>query len=158
MLRPVAAAGLASLLVAASGCGGGAGERRRKPAVPATPLAKAVVRTAKSYLPEEEKNLKTPKDCSDYVRRVFAANGVELPRTAVEMSLLGDRVASSRDLRMADLVLFSGEKADRRVGHVGIYASNGIFIHLPSSKVVAMESLYSDYYRKRYLGARRILP
>ena len=27
-----------------------------------------------------------------------------------------------------------------------------------SSGVVVMESLYSDYYRKRYLAARRIIP
>jgi len=121
-------------------------------------LAKAVVRTAKSFLPEEEKSRKTPADCSDFVRQVFLENGMDLPRSSREMSLVGERVASSRDLRMGDLVFFSGEKVSRIVGHVGIYVNNGIFIHLPSSGAVAMESLYSDYYRRRYLTGRRVIP
>jgi cell wall-associated NlpC family hydrolase len=126
------------------------------PAVP--PLAKAVVRTAKAYLPEEETGRQTPKDCSDFVRKVFLENGLDLPRSSREMARVGDRIKSSRDLRMGDLVFFSGEKISHAVGHVGIYVNNGVFIHLPSSGVVVMESLYSDYFRKRYLDARRVIP
>ncbi len=74
------------------------------------------------------------------------------------MSILGKRVKSAKQLRMGDLVFFSGEKISRIVGHVGIYVNNGIFIHLSRPEIgVRMESLYSDYYRKRYLTARRIL-
>jgi cell wall-associated NlpC family hydrolase len=59
---------------------------------------------------------------------------------------------------MGDLVFFSGEKISRIVGHVGIYVNNGIFIHLSQPKIgVRMESLYSDYYRQRYLTARRLI-
>ena len=125
---------------------------------PVPPLAKAVVRTAKTYLPEEEKGRQTPKDCSDFVHKVFLENGLDLSRSSKEMSILGRRVASAKDLRMGDLVFFAGEKISRIVGHVGIYVNNGVFIHLPSSGVVVMESLYSDYYRKRYLTARRVIP
>lgn len=131
--------------------------KRRAPLKPVSPAAKAVLRTARSYLREEDTKRKTPKDCSDYVRKVFSEHGVELPRTSEEMSVAGSRVATSKDLAMGDLVFFSGEKVSRIVGHVGIYVGNGIFIHLPSTKAVTMESLHSDYYRKRYLSARRVI-
>jgi cell wall-associated NlpC family hydrolase len=150
--RPLVLAILALATVA--GC---AARRPRKP-VPVPEKAKAVMRTARGFLPEENPKAQTPKDCSDFVGKVFAANGIKLPRTAVSMSILGKRVKSAKDLRMGDLVFFSGSKANRIVGHVGIYDNNGIFIHLPDNAVgVRMESLYSDYYRKRYLAARRII-
>ena len=145
-------------LAVVSGCSSGPAPRARSVLPPVPPLAKAVVRTAKTYLPEEEKDRQTPKDCSDFVRKVFLENGLDLPRTSKEISLVGDRVKSSKDLRMGDLVFFSGEKISRIVGHVGIYVNNGVFIHLPSSGAVVMESLYSDYYRQRYLTARRVIP
>ena len=157
MPRRLLGLGLLAALAAVSGCSSGPTPRTRRVLPPVPPLAKAVVRTAKTYLPEEEKGRRTPKDCSDFVRKVFLDNGLDLPRTSQEMSLVGDRVKSSKDLRMGDLVFFSGEKVTRIVGHVGIYVNNGVFIHLPSSGVVVMESLYSDYFRKRYLTARRVI-
>ncbi|HAH06267.1 MAG TPA: NlpC/P60 family protein [Elusimicrobia bacterium] len=135
---------------------------RRGTGVPkraATAEAKALLRTAKSYLPEEEKDRAQPKDCSDFVGKVFAEHGIKLPRTSLEMSKLGQPIASSKALSMGDLVFFSGEKISHTVGHVGIYVSNGIFIHFTKPSVgVTLESLYSDYYRKRYLKSRRVLP
>jgi cell wall-associated NlpC family hydrolase len=144
----------AVLLVA--GCGGG-GERRRA-ARPVPTKAKAVVRTARSWLPEEEKKRPLPKDCSDYVGKVFREHGVKLPRNAAAMAGEGESVDSSTELRMSDLVFFSGKDAGRDIGHVGIYVNNGIFIHQANpGEGVRMESLYSDYYRKRYKTARRII-
>lgn len=140
----------------AAGCGGG-GERRRAPR-PVPAKAKAVVRTARAWLPEEEKKRPLPKDCSDYVGKVYRENGIKLPRTAGEMSEEGSALVSSKDLRMSDLVFFSGKDAGRAVAHVGIYVNNGIFIHQANpGEGVRMESLYSDYYRKRYKGARRLI-
>jgi cell wall-associated NlpC family hydrolase len=131
----------------------------KKPA-PVPAKAKALVRTARAYLPEEtDGRRKQPKDCSDFVLKVFGAHGIKLPRTSAEMAARGKRVASTRDLRMGDLVFFSGERISRTVGHVGIYVNNGIFIHVARPEVgVRMESLYSDHYRKRYLTARRLIP
>lgn len=130
---------------------------RRAPP-PATAAGKAIVRTAKTYLPEEEKGRPIPKDCSDFVGKVFKERGVKLPRTSEEMSRAGTAVASSSDLRMGDLLFFSGSKGGHAVGHVAIYVNNGVFIHQANpGEGVRMESLYSDYYRKRYLKARRIV-
>ncbi|MBI5243595.1 MAG: C40 family peptidase [Elusimicrobia bacterium] len=156
-MRRILACGALSLLLAA-GCSSGPAPRVRKALPPVPPLAKAVARTAKTWLPEEEKGRPAPKDCSDYVRKVFLENGMDLPRSAREMALVGDKVGASQDLRMGDLVFFSGEKVARAVGHVGIYVNNGVFIHLPGSGVVVMESFFSDYYRRRYLGGRRVIP
>jgi cell wall-associated NlpC family hydrolase len=59
---------------------------------------------------------------------------------------------------MADLLFFSGAGGGSRVGHVAIYINNGIFIHQANpGEGVRMESLYSDYWRKRYLKARRMI-
>lgn len=142
------------LLVA--GCGGGE-ERRRAPR-PVPAKAKAVVRTARTWLPEEEKKRPLPKDCSDYVAKVYREHGVKLPRTAEAMAGEGEKIDSSKELRMSDLVFFSGKDAGRGIGHVGIYVNNGIFIHQANpGEGVRMESLYSDYYRKRYKTARRLI-
>lgn len=130
---------------------------RRTPP-PATVMGKALIRTARSYLPEEDRGRPTPKDCSDFVGRVFGEHGIRLPRTSEEMSRRGDAVVSSQELRMGDLLFFSGVKGGARVGHVAIYVNNGVFIHQANpGEGVRMESLYSDYYRKRYLKARRVV-
>jgi cell wall-associated NlpC family hydrolase len=157
MMAPMRAALLAlpAAALLAAGCGGG-GETRRAPR-PVPAKAKAVVRTARSWLPEEEKKRPVPKDCSDYVGKVYRENGIKLPRGSEEMAGEGEGVGQ-KELRMADLVFFSGKDAGRKVGHVGIYVNNGIFIHQANpGEGVRMESLYSDYYRKRYLRARRII-
>jgi cell wall-associated NlpC family hydrolase len=74
------------------------------------------------------------------------------------MARRGVPVGSADELRMGDLLFFAGSAGGRRVGHVAIYVGNGIFIHQASpGEGVRMESLYSDYYRRRYLKARRVL-
>ncbi len=148
-----AAAALALALLA--GCGT-APARRAPP--PPSPLAKALIRTARGWLPEEDPKRKPPEDCSDFVGKVFRAHGVSLPRTSEDMSRGGRAVGSARDLRMGDLLFFSGAKGGKRVGHVAIYDNNGIFIHQANpGEGVRLESLYSDYWRAHYLKARRII-
>lgn len=149
VIFPLAAALLAS------GCGGGK-ERRHGPPPP-SPLCKAIIRTAKTWLPEEEKERPLPKDCSDYVGKVYSENKIRLPRTSEAMAIEGEEVSSTHELRMADLVFFSGKAGGRKIGHVAIYVNNGIFIHQANpGEGVRQESLYSDYWRKRFLRARRI--
>jgi cell wall-associated NlpC family hydrolase len=130
----------------------------RRSTPPPPPLAKAILRTARGYLPEENPDAQRPADCSDFVGRVFRANGLSLPRTSGEMALRGKPVSSSRDLRMGDLLFFSGSAGGRKVGHVAIYDGNGIFIHQANpGEGVRLESLYSDYWRAHYLRARRLI-
>jgi len=151
-------AGFAAAVLAfalASGCGSAPA---RKAPPPPSPLAKALIRTARGWLPEEDPKRTPPVDCSDFVGKVFRAHGVTLPRTSYEMARRGTAVPSSRDLRMGDLLFFSGTKGGKRVGHVAIYDNNGIFIHQANpGEGVRLESLYSDYWRAHYLRARRVI-
>ena len=143
-------------VLAVAGCGGGA--HRRKDSPPPSPLAKAIIRTAKSYLPEEDSKHPVPKDCSDFIGKVFAQNKVALPRSSEAMAIEGEDAGSSHDLRMADLLFFSGAKGGRKIGHVAIYVNNGIFIHQANpGEGVRQESLYSDYWRKHFLKGRRVV-
>lgn len=144
------------VVLVAAGCGGGKSRRTAPP--PPSPLAKAIIRTAKSYLPEEDSKHPIPKDCSDFVGKVFAQNKVALPRSSEAMAIEGEDAGSSPDLRMADLLFFSGSKGGRKIGHVAIYVNNGIFIHQANpGEGVRQESLYSDYWRKHFLKGRRVV-
>lgn len=97
-------------------------------------------------------------DCSGLVKKVFGdALGVNLPRTAVEMAKLGDRVNGTQDLKPGDLVFFNTMR--RAFSHVGIYVGDNRFIHAPSKgSVVRVEEINSEYWSKRFNGARRLVP
>jgi cell wall-associated NlpC family hydrolase len=87
-------------------------------------------------------------DCSGLVQYVYAKIGIHLPHYAAGQYGHGRRV--SRDsLRAGDLVFFSG------LGHVGIYAGRGKFIHAPRSGTTVRWSRLSSH--GSYYGARRLL-
>ncbi len=95
----------------------------------------------------------TPKgfDCSGFVRYLYEAKGIELPRTSVQMyDQAGARVT---DLKAGDLVFF----ASGIVNHVGIYIGNNQFISSTTSVGVTVDSLDSSYWGSRYVGAKRVL-
>jgi cell wall-associated NlpC family hydrolase len=94
-------------------------------------------------------------DCSGFVRYVFAhAVGMQLPTNSAAQFLAGLKVKRA-DMKPGDLVFFhTGGK--RRVSHVGIYISDGRFIHSPTTgKSVEISSLESGYWAKRFVGAKR---
>jgi cell wall-associated NlpC family hydrolase len=94
-------------------------------------------------------------DCSGLVRYVFKeAWGADLPRTAAEISRVGEKV-EPQDLQPGDLVFYNTLK--RSFSHVGIYLGDNKFIHSPSSGgQVRIESMDLGYWKKRFNGARRI--
>ena len=93
-------------------------------------------------------------DCSGYVRYVYATAGIYLPRMADEQYDVGTPVSRS-NLRAGDMVFF--ETYEPGPSHVGIYLSEGNFIHASSSRGVVISSLYEDYYAETYIGARRVM-
>ena len=95
-------------------------------------------------------------DCSGLIRYVFQeVTGVTLPRTSKELSRIGRDVRPA-DLAPGDLVFFNTRRF--AFSHVGIYLGEGRFIHAPSrGGEVGVASLSSDYWRKRYSGARRLV-
>lgn len=99
-------------------------------------------------------NSKHGVDCSAYVQAVYRAVwNKSLPRTTATQFQQG--VAVNRNaLRRGDLVFF--DTSGRGVSHVGIYIGGGRFTHASNSRGVTIDELDAPYYRKRYLGARRI--
>jgi len=95
-------------------------------------------------------------DCSGLIRYVFQeVTGVTLPRTAREMSRLGDKVAVG-DLAPGDLVFFNTRRF--AFSHVGLYLGDNRFIHAPSAGgEVEVATLSQDYWKKHFDGARRLV-
>lgn len=95
-------------------------------------------------------------DCSGFVRLVFKDSiGASLPRTAREMSEVGQRIDTSQ-LKPGDLVFFNTMR--RTFSHVGIYLGDNHFLHAPRTGAeVRVENMESSYWVQRYNGARRII-
>ena len=94
-------------------------------------------------------------DCSGFVRYVFAhAIGMKLPTNSASQFLDGLKIKRA-DMKPGDLVFFhTGRK--QRISHVGIYISNGRFIHSPATgKSVQVSSLDESYWAKHFAGAKR---
>jgi cell wall-associated NlpC family hydrolase len=94
-------------------------------------------------------------DCSGLVRYVFQqVTGVNLPRTAQEISRLGQKIPVT-ELMPGDLVFFNTRRL--QFSHVGIYLGEGRFIHSPrQGGEVEIVTLSKDYWQKRFDGARRL--
>ena len=94
-------------------------------------------------------------DCSGFVRYVFAhAIGLQLPTNSASQFLAGLKV-NRADMKPGDLVFFRTH-GKRNISHVGIYISDGRFIHSPTSgKSVEISSLNEAYWAKHFAGAKR---
>jgi peptidoglycan endopeptidase LytE len=96
----------------------------------------------------------TGLDCSAYVKKVFGILHIDLPRTARDIYRVGRYVRKSQ-LESGDLVFF--RTYARYPSHVGIYLGNNKFIHASSrSKMVTIDDLDFNYYKRTYIGAKRI--
>ena len=93
-------------------------------------------------------------DCSGFVQWVFAQHGTSLPRD-VKRQFDEGRKVDVDDVKAGDLVFF--ETVSKGASHVGIAIGGDEFVHAPSSKgVVRIERLSTEYWAKRWVGARRI--
>ena len=89
-------------------------------------------------------------DCSGLVSYVYAQLGVSLPHFAAAQWGFGVAVPAP-DLQPGDLVFFD------KLDHVGIYLGNDEFINAPhTGAFVRIDTLSEPWYRKHYVGARRI--
>lgn len=93
-------------------------------------------------------------DCSGFVKYVYqTAQDLLLPRSASQQFTQGVEVAKE-DLAPGDLVFF---RRGRSHWHVGIYNGDGNFIHSPNSRQsIKLTSLDTPYYKRHYIGARRL--
>jgi len=96
-------------------------------------------------------------DCSGFVQTVFReALGIKLPRT-VAQQWKSTAPISDDELAFGDLVFFRTSKR-KTPSHIGIYIGANRFAHASSSLGVTISSLNDPYWRKRYAGARRVIP
>lgn len=101
-------------------------------------------------------------DCSGFTRFIYGKEDIPIQRTSRMQFREGTPIDSINKLQKGDLVFFGGRKKPKSVGHVGIVtdvASDGShfeFIHASRTGVTVTRS-DSVYYKKRYLGARRII-
>ena len=93
-------------------------------------------------------------DCSGLVQYVFKMNGLTIPRLADEQYNLG-RSAEIKNLSPGDLVFFTTYTAG--VSHCGIYVGNGKFLHASSSRGVIISNLSDDYWKERFVGAKKLV-
>jgi len=94
-------------------------------------------------------------DCSAYVQRVFSMLDIAIPRTAREQFSVGAQIGRE-ELSVGDLVFFRTYASFP--SHVGIYIGDDLFIHASSVvRKVTIDSLEQGYYRKRFLGGRRLV-
>ena len=95
-------------------------------------------------------------DCSGFTMKVFQeSSNYTLPHNAAAQYKLGFKV-NQRQLKLGDLVFFRDIES-KGISHVGIYVGDDMFAHASLSKGVVYSSMKEDYYRKRYVSARRIL-
>lgn len=122
-------------------------------------LRDEIVKTAKNFVDVPYRwggSSEEGFDCSGLAMAVYDYNGLKIPRSSREQFATGIPVTRS-DLGKGDLVFFATFR-QRRVSHVGIYIGDDEFIHAPGrGEKIRTDSLSSDYYSKRYVGARTFL-
>ena len=95
-------------------------------------------------------------DCSGLTYSLYKNSaGIELNRSSIDQAKNGFEVKKS-ELVPGDLLFF--KTTGKRIGHVGLYIGDGNMIHASSrQKKVIITPIDADYYRKRYVTARRII-
>ncbi|MFS0863286.1 peptidoglycan-binding protein [Fredinandcohnia sp. 179-A 10B2 NHS] len=90
-------------------------------------------------------------DCSGFLQFVFQQNGYSIPRTVTGIWSHGMSVGKPS---VGDLVFFETYKPGP--SHAGIYIGNNKFIHASSSKGISIDDINANYWKPRYLGAKRL--
>ena len=93
-------------------------------------------------------------DCSGFVKKMFGAIGVDLPRTAAEQVNYGTPISRLEDLQRGDRLYFWESKRGK-IGHTGIYLGNGYFVHSSHGKGGVATSALTRSWIKILVAARR---
>ena len=129
--------------------GSGSGSSAGQSAQTASSNGQAVVDYARQFLGNPYvyggNSLPNGTDCSGFVKGVYAAFGINLPRTSAEQRSVGYAVSLS-EIQPGDIVCYSG--------HVGIYAGNNTLIHASNEKTGI--TLTSPVTYRSVLAVRRI--
>lgn len=134
------------------------------PPASAEALAMRAIGTGESYLGVPYRwGGNTPEegfDCSGFLRYVYRAHGIELPRVTRDQAQVGEALPLSIEaLRPGDLMFFA--KDGSYIDHAAMYVGEGRILHSSASgKGVRYDDLHSrrgEYYRTHFVAARRVL-
>lgn len=118
-----------------------------------------VVLYAKTFLGTPYRNggaTREGMDCSGFVMSVYKHFALRLPRTSAGQSRVGQEIARV-DMEAGDLVFFQTSRTNP-VTHVGIYIGRDQFIHASTSaRSVRIDDMEEDYFRHRFVTARRVI-
>ena len=97
-------------------------------------------------------------DCSGLMWYVYKNLGYELNRVGTPQYYYdGEYVQSQEELQPGDMIFFKNTYK-LGISHVGMYISNGVFVHAANPKAgIKISSLYNNYWASRYVGAKRIV-
>lgn len=99
-------------------------------------------------------------DCSGLIFTSFNQADVQIPRVSRDMAARGE-VISLAEITPGDLLFFKTDKSSNRINHVGLIVSaqgaDVKFIHSTTSRGVIVSELTENYWRKAFVGARRVL-
>ncbi len=97
-------------------------------------------------------------DCSGFVKKVYGKYfSIDLPHQSSQQasSPLFTNVPLD-NLKTGDLIFFSIHSKKKAINHVGIYLSDGEFIHAGRSTGVVVSSLNTTYWRSKVVRAKRM--
>jgi hypothetical protein len=97
-------------------------------------------------------------DCSGFVKTVYdEIFGVDLPHQSSQQARVPELVDVTTDsLETGDLIFFSTAGKRKAVTHVGIYLSDGKFIHSIRKKGVVVSELEAPYWTSKIVSAKRL--
>jgi len=95
-------------------------------------------------------------DCSGFVYYLFHAYNMDIPRTSLNQSKIGEKI--SRDQIQKGDILFFDTSGKGHINHSGVYLGGNEFIHASSGKAnsVTISSLNAWYKDKFRWGIRKI--
>jgi cell wall-associated NlpC family hydrolase len=144
-------------LITVAGCASAGSKSPSEPVrLPAnlTPAQSRIVTTALKYVGAPyARGGSSPAgfDCSGFVMFVYRRHGIALPHNAEAQYRMGAAVQRDR-LQPGDIVFFD------RLGHSGIYIGDARFVHATKpGDVVKVSRIDESWYRRRWVGARRML-
>lgn len=100
-------------------------------------------------------------DCSGFITYVFNHFNIQVPRSSVEFTSVGQTVPVT-EARRGDIILFTGtDSMSNEIGHMGLITENNNgtikFIHSTSGRQMGVTiTVLDDYYRSRFMRVARV--